>query len=255
MPVALRYGADEPLLQLRYTPFGAPRPPRLLAVTNDTTVADGWPPSERTRVRRLPDRASYERADVYGIVDAAFTCTVGYIIDGRPYVTPTAHWRDGDRVFWHGSTASRFVRSVVGQEACLSVHLLDGLILARSGFEHSMNYRSATLFGRVEAVADEHKSAALNAFIDKLVPGRSAELRAPTAAELKQTTVLAMNVEEASAKMRAKGVADKPEDVEAPVWAGILTVDTRLSELLADVDLPVRAAPSAALLELLGRRL
>ena len=116
---------------------------------------------------------------MYRVVDAAITCTVGYVIDGRPYVTPTALWRDGDRIYWHGSAASRFLRQVVGQEACISVHLLDGLILARSGFEHSMNYRSATLYGRVEAVADEAKRAALDAFVEKLVPG--AELGAARA--------------------------------------------------------------------------
>lgn len=221
----------------------------------ESRVIDGWPPSDRTRVRRLPDRASYERADVYAVVDAAITCTVSYLIDGRPYATPTAHWRDGDRIYWHGSAASRFLKNVVGQEACVSVHVLDGLILARSGFEHSMNYRSAILYGRVEAIADDAKRAALDAFIEKLVPGRSAELRAPTHVELKQTTVLAMTVDEASAKIRAKGVADKPEDLEAAVWAGILTVETRLSELIADNEAPVRAAPSAALVALLGKRL
>jgi nitroimidazol reductase NimA-like FMN-containing flavoprotein (pyridoxamine 5'-phosphate oxidase superfamily) len=221
----------------------------------DIPVTDGWPPSARTRIRRLPDRASYERADIYAVVDATITCTVGYVIDGRPYVTPTAHWRDGDRIYWHGSAASRFLKSVVGQEACVSVHLIDGLVLARSGFEHSMNYRSATLFGRVEAIPDADKGAALDAFIEKLVPGRSGELRAPTEAELKQTTVLAMTVVEASAKVRAKGVADKPEDFEASVWAGILAVETRLSELVPDAEFPLRAAPSAELRELIGKRL
>ena len=224
-------------------------------MAQDAPVIDGWPPSERTRIRRLPDRASYERADVYAVVDAAITCNVGYVIDGRPYVTPTALWRDGDRIYWHGSAASRFLRQVVGQEACVSVHLIDGLVLARSGFEHSMNYRSATLFGRVEAVADRDKRAQLDAFIDKLVPGRSGELRAPTEQELKQTTVLAMNVEEASAKVRAHGVVDKPEDFDAPVWAGILRVETRLRELLPDAEVPVRAAPSAVLAALVSKTL
>lgn len=219
----------------------------------DMRVIDGWPPSDRTRVRRIPDGASYERADVYAVVDAAITCTVGYLIDGRPYVTPTAHWRDGDRLFWHGSAASRFLKSVVGHEACVSVHLLDGLILARSGFEHSMKYRSATLYGRVEAVAHTDKQAALDAFLEKLVPGRSAELRAPTEVELKQTTVLSMTVEEASAKIRDQGVADKPEDLDAQVWAGILTVETRLRELVPDAQFPPRGAPSAPLLDLLGK--
>ena len=97
-------------------------------MAHDAPVIDGWPPSERTRARRLPDRASYERTDVYAVVDTAITCTVGYLLDGRPYVTPTAHWRDGDRIYWHGSAASRFLKSVVGHEACVSVHLLDGLI-------------------------------------------------------------------------------------------------------------------------------
>jgi len=222
-------------------------------VPEDVTATDGWPPSERTRLRRLPARGSYERAAVYAVVDAALSCSVGYVIDGRPFVTPTAHWRDGDRVYWHGSAASRFLQQVVGTEVCLSVHLVDGLVLARSGFDHSMNFRSATLFGRVEAVSDDAKGAALDAFIEKLVPGRTAELRAPTEQELKATTVLAMTIEEASAKVRAHGVSDKPEDLEAPVWAGILAIETRLRELLPDPEVPVGAPPSEALRSLVGR--
>jgi hypothetical protein len=224
-------------------------------MTRDVTVTDGWPPSERTRFRRLPARGSYERAAVYAILDAAISCSVGYLIDGRPYVTPTAHWRDGDRVYWHGSAASRFLQQVVGHEVCLSVHLIDGLVLARSGFDHSMNYRSVTLFGRPEAVAEDAKRAALDALIEKLVPGRAAELRAPTEHELKATTVLAMTIDEASAKVRAHGVSDKPEDLDAPVWAGILAVETRLRELLPDNEVAVGAPPSEALRALVGRTL
>ena len=108
-------------------------------------VSDGFPPSERTRVRRLPDRGLYERAEIYPIVDAALTCTVAYVIDGAPYATPTAHWRDGDRIYWHGSAASRFLRSVVGAEACISVHLADGIVLARSGFDSSIDRKSTRL--------------------------------------------------------------------------------------------------------------
>lgn len=218
-------------------------------------VSDGFSPSERTRVRRLPDRGGYERDEIYPIVDAALTCTVAYMIDGRPYATPTAHWRDGDRIYWHGSSASRFLRSVVGSEVCLSIYFNDGIVLARSGFDSSVNYRSAMLFGTCEEIIGEEKVRALDAFVEKLVPGRSKELRRSTDQELKATTVLGATISEASAKVRDGGVNDNPDDRGERVWAGVIPLDMRFGELIPDDKTPVLEEPSKALRSLVGKRL
>lgn len=218
-------------------------------------VSDGFPPSERTRVRRLPDRGLYERAEIYPIVDAALTCTVAYVIDGAPYATPTAHWRDGDRIYWHGSAASRFLRSVVGAEACISVHLADGIVLARSGFDSSMNYRSATLFGVCEEITGDEKVQQLDAFVEKLAPGRSKELRRSHDQELKATTMLGMDIREASGKVRDGGIGDHPDDAQERVWAGVVAIETRLTALLPDGDTPVLVDPSPSLRALIGKKL
>lgn len=215
-------------------------------------VTDGFPPTERTRVRRLPDRGAYERSEIYPVVDAALTCTVAYLLDGRPHATATAHWRDGDRLYWHGSAASRFLRSVVGTEVSVAIHLTDGIVLARSGFDSSFNYRSATLFGICEEITGDEKVAQLDAFIDKLVPGRSTLLRRPTDQEIKATTVLGMTISEASGKIRTGGVHGNPDDAHEQIWAGVLGVETRLTELLADEETPVTVAPDDSLKNLLG---
>lgn len=218
-------------------------------------VSDGYPPSERTRVRRLPERGHYERADIYPVVDAALTCTVAYLLDGRPHATATAHWRDGDRLYWHGSAASRFLKSVVGSEVSVSIHLTDGIVLARSGFDSSFNYRSATLFGTCVEITGDEKIAQLNAFINKLIPGRAEELRAPTEQELKATTVLGMNISEASGKIRDGSVHDNPDDAQEKIWAGVLEVNTFYGPLHPDEDTPVTAEPSANLSGLIGKKL
>lgn len=218
-------------------------------------ATDGFPPSERTRVRRLPERGHYERADIYPVVDAALTCTVAYLLDGRPHATATAHWRDSDRLYWHGSAASRFLKSVVGTEVSVSIHLTDGIVLARSGFDSSFNYRSATLFGICEEITGDEKVAQLNAFVDKLVPGRSTELRASTEQELKATTLLGMTITEASAKIRDGGVHDNPDDSQEKIWAGVLEVNTFYGALHPDKDMQVIAEPSANLLGLTGKKL
>lgn len=218
-------------------------------------MSEAFAPTERTRVKRIADRATYDKAAIYGVLDAAISCTVGYVIDGRPYVTPTAHWRDGDRLYWHGSSASRFLKSVVGHEACLSVHLLDGLVLARSGFEHSMNYRSVTAFGVVEKVEGPEIVRQLDRFLEKLVPGRAAELRESTEKELKATTLLSMEITEASGKIRDGGTEDPEEDWDQPVWAGVITIESRFAELIPETEPPPRAEASAALKALLGRRI
>ncbi|MFM8915677.1 MAG: pyridoxamine 5'-phosphate oxidase family protein [Candidatus Limnocylindrus sp.] len=218
-------------------------------------VTDGFPPSERTRVRRLPERGVYERHEIYPVVDAALTCTVAYLLDGRPHATATAHWRDGDRLYWHGSAASRFLKSVVGTEVSVSVHLTDGIVLARSGFDSSFNYRSATLFGICEEITGDEKVKQLDAFIEKLIPGRSAELRRSTGQELKATTLLGMTITEASGKIRNGGVHDNPDDAQEKIWAGVLEVNTLFGALHPDEETPVIAPPSANLSGLTGKKL
>ena len=218
-------------------------------------VTDGFPPSERTRVRRLPERGHYERADIYPVVDAALTCTVAYLLDGRPHATATAHWRDGDRLYWHGSAASRFLKSVVGTEVSVSIHLTDGIVLARSGFDSSFNYRSATLFGTCEEITGDEKVAQLDAFIDKLIPGRAAELRTSTEQEMKATTLLGMTIVEASGKIRNGGVDDNPDDAQEKIWAGVIEINTFFGALHPDEETPVIVEPSANLSGLTGKKL
>ena len=218
-------------------------------------VSDGFPPSERTRVRRLPERGLYERNEIYPVIDAALTCTVAYLLDGRPMATPTAHWRDGDYLYWHGSAASRFLKRVVGTEVCVSIHLTDGIVLARSGFDSSMNYRSATLFGICEEITGADKVAQLDVLIEKLVPGRSKELRASHDQELKATTMLGMKISEASGKIRDGGVDDNEEDAGEKIWAGVLELESRFTKLIPDGDTPVIAMPSQALEQMIGKKI
>jgi len=182
-------------------------------------------PSERTRLRRLHERGAYDRSAIDPILDAGHVCHVGYVIDGSPYVTPTLYWREDDRVYWHGSSASRMLRKSAGAEVCLTVTHNDGFVMARSGFHHSMNFRSVMLFGTAEKVEDdEEKLARLETFMEGLFPGRWAELRPVTAQELKATTLLSMPITEASAKVRAAPPSDDEEDYALPVWAGVLPV-------------------------------
>jgi len=186
-------------------------------------------PTARSRVKRLHERGRYDRESVYAVLDAGMLAHVGYVIDGQPYVTPTFYWREGDRLVWHGSSASRMLRAVKeGIPACVTVSLLDGLVLARSGFHSSVNYRAVMAFGRARAIEDpDEKMAALKAFVERLTPGRWAELRPPTAQEMKATTVVGMTIEEASAKIRTGPPKDDEEDYDAvPVWAGVLPLKT-----------------------------
>jgi nitroimidazol reductase NimA-like FMN-containing flavoprotein (pyridoxamine 5'-phosphate oxidase superfamily) len=187
------------------------------------------------------------------VVDAALTCTIAYLLDGRPHATATAHWRDGDRLYWHGSAASRFLKSVVGTEVSVSIHLTDGIVLARSGFDSSFNYRSATLFGICEEITGDEKVAQLDAFVNKLVPGRAADLRASTTQELKATTLLGMTITEASGKIRTGGVDGNPDDSNEKVWSGVLGVETRFTELTPDDETPVLVEPAENLRRLLGK--
>lgn len=182
------------------------------------------PVTARTRVRRKPERGSYDRATIDAILDEGLVCHVGVVVDGQPRVIPTAYGRDGDWLYLHGAASSQLLRALAaGAPACVTVTLLDGLVLARSGFHHSMNYRSVVVFGTPEAVTDpDAKRAALDLVIDHLVPGRAAALRTPTATELRATLVVRLALDEASAKVRGGGVGDEPEDLELDTWAGVL---------------------------------
>lgn len=181
--------------------------------------------TELTRVRRLHERGAYDRETVYAILDATPFCHLGYLANGRPAVTPTFHWREGNRVYWHGSSASRALRSAEESDVCLTVSLLDGLVLARSGFHHSANYRSVMVFGRATKVQDpSEKLARLETFIEGLYPGRWESLRPVTDQELKATAVLSLPIEEVSAKLRTGGPVDDEEDYALPIWAGVLPV-------------------------------
>jgi nitroimidazol reductase NimA-like FMN-containing flavoprotein (pyridoxamine 5'-phosphate oxidase superfamily) len=199
-------------------------------------MTDAFVPSARSKVKRLPNRGHYDRATVYAILDAGLICHVGYAIGGQPYVTPTAYWREGDAVYWHGSSASRMLRTLeTGADCCLTVTHLDGLVLARSAFNHSLNFRSAMLFGNAYKVKDpEEKLAHLAAFVERLYPGRWQELRPVNAKELKATTVLGMHIDEASAKVRTGPPVDDEPDYVLPVWAGVIPVHTVTATPLND---------------------
>jgi uncharacterized protein len=179
----------------------------------------------RLRVKREPQRARYDRETVDAILDEALICHLGFAVDGRPYVIPTLHARVGDRLYVHGSAASRMLRHVAtGAEVCVTVTLFDGLVLARSVFNHSVDYRSAMVFGRATLVEGDEKVAALRALTEQLAPGRWDEARQPTAKELKATWILSLPLDEASAKVRTGPPEDEPEDLDLPVWAGVVPV-------------------------------
>ena len=191
--------------------------------------------TERTRVRRLPKRASYERETIHAILDEALVCHVGFVVNGAPVVIPTIHWREGDTLYVHGSAASRMLRSLrEGVEACVTVTLVDGLVLARSAFHHSMNYRSVVVFGKAREVTGEEKVSALSGLVEHVVRGRSRDARPPNEIELRQTLVLALPLEEASAKIRTGGPVDDEEDYALPVWAGVVPLKLTPGEPVAD---------------------
>src|SRR5271154_5526377 len=192
----------------------------------DSASPPDFVPTARTRVRRLHNRGRYDRKTVYAILDAALLCHVGYVIDGLPYVTPTLFWREGERLYWHGSSASRMLRKQsAGIAVCVTVTHVDGLVVARSGFHHSLNYRAVMAFGTAAKVEDPaEKEAGLNAFVDRVYPGRTALIRPINTQELKATTLLGMTIEEASAKVREGGPVDDEEDYAADCWAGIVPI-------------------------------
>ena len=181
-------------------------------------------PTIRSRVKRLHERGRYDFETISSILDSSFLCHVGYVIDGKPYVTPTGFWREGDHVYWHGSSASRMLRTLEsGADCCLTVSQVDGFVLARSAFHMSINYRAVMLFGNARKVEDEAaKLQAMENFVERMFPGRWKELRPVHKQEIKATTVLSMKIEEGSAKLRTGPPKDDEEDYALPIWAGVL---------------------------------
>jgi uncharacterized protein len=206
----------------------------------EAPVLRAEPPSERTRVRRLPERGVYERSEVDTILDEALICHLAYVKDGEPRVIPTIHARVGDTLYVHGSNASRTLRSTKGgAPVAAEVTLLDGLVLARSAFHHSMNYRSVVVYGRAREVTDPtEKFDAQRALVEHVVRGRAADARLPNQRELDQTTILAISLDEASAKVRTGPPKDEEEDLALPVWAGVLPLRTVPGEPEPDPLLP-----------------
>jgi nitroimidazol reductase NimA-like FMN-containing flavoprotein (pyridoxamine 5'-phosphate oxidase superfamily) len=201
----------------------------------------------RTKLKRLSKRGSYERETIYQILDEAFVCHVGFIVDGQPVVIPTAFARVGNRLLIHGSAASRMLRALsLEADVCVTVTLIDGLVLARSAFHHSMNYRSVVIFGKAKIVSDEReKLEALRAFTEHVVGGRWKDVRWPSENELKATLVLSLLIDEASAKIRSGPPIDDEADYELDVWAGVIPLrltagvpvdDTELKEGIAVPD-------------------
>ena len=192
--------------------------------------------TRRNRVVRKPERGRYEREATYRIVDEGLLCHVGFVQDGQPFVIPTLHARDGDTLLLHGSSASRLMRHLgAGHPACVTVTLLDGIVLARASFNHSINYRSAVLFGRGRLIADDaEKLRALARFTERLLPGRWADARQPSRRELKATAVVAMPLDSAAAKVRSGPPQDDAEDLALPVWAGVLPIHQVIGDPLAD---------------------
>src|SRR5882757_2385736 len=181
-------------------------------------------PTERTKVRRKPERGTYDRELIYGILDEAFVCHVAFIVDGQPFLVPTNYVRVGDRLFLHGSTASRLMKTLSsGAPFCLSVTLLDGIVCSPSATGHSVNYRSVVVMGKAEPVEGEAaKLAAMRDFVEYVIRGRWATVRPPTEQELKGTMVLAVRLVEASAKVRTGFAVDDDKDYASPAWTGVL---------------------------------
>lgn len=210
-----------------------------------TPMTDQLIPTARTTVRRLADRGRYERDTVNAILDEAYLAHVGFVVDGQPRVLPMTYGRDADALYLHGAVGNAMLRASVDVEACVTVTLLDGLVLARSAFHHSMNYRSVVLLGRATKVEDEAaKRRAFDVIVDHVLPGRSQVARPTNDAELRKTLVLRMPIEEASAKVRTGGPIDDDEDMDLPVWAGVVPLAVTPGALVQDPaqtipDLPI----------------
>jgi uncharacterized protein len=194
-----------------------------------STASDAsYPADAVSRVKRRPDRGFYDHATVHSLLDAAALCHVSYVVDGQPFCTPTLFWREASRLYWHGSNSSRMLRNLSeGEPTCLTVTHLDSLVLARCGFNHSADYRSVMAFGHARLLEDpDEKRRALVMMVDRFFPGRTAQLRLSAPQEINATSVIWMDIERASAKVRAKGVVDDDEDYLLPIYAERLPVRT-----------------------------
>jgi uncharacterized protein len=192
--------------------------------------------TERTKLKRIPKRGSFDRETVYKILDEAFICHIGFSVDGQTFVIPTAYGRKGNTLFVHGSAASRMMREMSkGIDVCITITLVDGLVLARSAFHHSMNYRSVVIFGKAEIVTEEsEKNDALFTFTEHLIKGRWDDARVPNSKELKATTVLKLEINEASAKIRTGNPVDDENDLDLDVWAGVIPLETKAGKPIND---------------------
>jgi nitroimidazol reductase NimA-like FMN-containing flavoprotein (pyridoxamine 5'-phosphate oxidase superfamily) len=206
-------------------------------------------PTKHTTVKRHPERGAYDRATIDSILDEALICHVGFVVDRRPFVIPTIHARDGDTLYVHGSPGSRMLRAAKdGVDICVTVTLLDGLVLARSVYNHSMNYRSVVVFGRGREVSDrDEKLQAMQRVVEHVVPGRWEDARRPNDGEIKGTTILTLPLDEASAKIRRGEPTDDDADLELAVWAGVIPLGIKPSHPLpaAGVDGPPPAYAAA----------
>jgi nitroimidazol reductase NimA-like FMN-containing flavoprotein (pyridoxamine 5'-phosphate oxidase superfamily) len=206
----------------------------------DTSAA----PSQRTRVRRVAQRAHYDAQTLHAILDDAYVCHVAFADEHGVHCIPTACWREGDHLYIHGSNGSRMLRlAAQGAQVCVTVTHLDGLVLARSAFNHSMNYRSAVIYGVFEAVPDEQKAAVLDTFMEHIAPGRKHEVRAGNRKEMAASTVLRIALDESVTKIRTGGPNDDEEDRDRPVWAGVLPMTLAPLAPVADTAAPEREAP------------
>ncbi|HEV2189062.1 MAG TPA: pyridoxamine 5'-phosphate oxidase family protein [Stellaceae bacterium] len=210
----------------------------------DTARLSSYSPTPRSRVKRHPERAHYDRESVFATLDAALMCHIGYVIDGQPYVTPTLFWREGERLYWHGSSASRMLRNQAkGIPVCLTVAHVDGLILARCAFRHSLNYRAVMAFGTAAIVDDPaEKEAGFNAFIERIYPGRTGHMRRIAPQELKATSLMGMTIENASAKIRSGGPLDLEADYAADCWAGTVPIMQVMGAPIPDPIVPPTVA-------------
>ena len=192
-------------------------------------------PSERARVKRLNKRAHYDEATIHPILDGQPLCTVGYVFNGAPYVTPTLQWREGNHIYWHGSSASRMLETCTETDVCVNVTLFDGMVMARSAFNHSCNYRSVMAFGKAHKIVErDEKELRLKTFVNQFFPGRWDMLRPMLEKELKATTILGLELNEVSAKVRSGPPGDDEEDYALPIWAGVVPMVTTLLKPVDD---------------------
>jgi uncharacterized protein len=198
----------------------------------DIEPGSSFPISNRNKVRRTPDRGRFDRKTIYDILDGAMVAHIAYVIDGQPFCTPTGFWREDDTLYWHGSSASRMIRSQsAGVPVCVTATHLDAIVLARSGFHHSVNYRSVMAYGTARLLTDEvEKLRAMDGFVDRFFPGRSKEIRPPSKQEIKATSFVVMPIDEASGKIRSTHVIDDEPDYALPVWTARIPIRQVLGE-------------------------